>query len=194
MGLSDEQKDFSGDFADIKFELKLLTDRIARAEYVAQQAQAHIASEKQRVEDSIADRVKTETAALKAQMVAELRTRIVEAQNQLSQKVALLVSRDGEIAELKIQIQNFTQLALEKNAAQVAAVQPPQSAIVVKAPGETMPPTLKPAAASETNSMMHSFDAEVDGSNEQRRQLQQRISADIERVRAELRKRAGVSQ
>ena len=48
--------------------------------------------------------------------------------------------------------------------------------------------------AAEPNTLLKSYDAEFGGSQEQKKQLQQRISADIERVRAELRKRAGVAR
>jgi len=48
--------------------------------------------------------------------------------------------------------------------------------------------------AAEPNTLLKSYNAESGGSQEQKKQLQQRISADIERVRAELRKRAGVAR
>jgi len=50
------------------------------------------------------------------------------------------------------------------------------------------------AAEIEPNTLLKSYHADAAGSHEQKRQLQQRISADIERVRAELRKRAGVAR
>ncbi|HLN85309.1 MAG TPA: hypothetical protein VK200_02585, partial [Candidatus Limnocylindrales bacterium] len=60
------------DLGDIKFDLKLLADRIARAEYSAQQALAQATSQSQRLEEIVADRLKSETALLKTQLVAEL--------------------------------------------------------------------------------------------------------------------------
>jgi hypothetical protein len=57
------------------------------------------------------------------------------------------------------------------------------------------PQALKPTSAgNESNNLLQSYDAEMIGSNDLKKQLQQRMSADVERVRAELRKRAGVSR
>jgi hypothetical protein len=51
-----------------------------------------------------------------------------------------------------------------------------------------------PPAGSESSSLLQGYDSASDESKDQKKQLQQRISADIERVRAELRKRAGMSR
>lgn len=51
------------ELGDIKLELKLLVDRIARAEYALQQVQAHAECENQRVDEMTAYRPKTQLAA-----------------------------------------------------------------------------------------------------------------------------------
>ena len=48
--------------------------------------------------------------------------------------------------------------------------------------------------AQEPASLLQRYDADSSGAKQEKRHLQERISADIERVRAELRKRAGVGR
>ena len=59
-----------GDLGDVKFDLNLLTDRIARAEYAVAQALARAANQQQQVEESVADRLQLETALLKSALPA----------------------------------------------------------------------------------------------------------------------------
>jgi hypothetical protein len=63
-----------------------------------------------------------------------------------------------------------------------------------KSPPEAIPVVKSVPAASEPSSLLRTYDSASDGSKDQKKQLQQRISADIERVRAELRKRAGMGR
>ena len=58
---------------------------------------------------------------------------------------------------------------------------------------EPMTPILT-AAEIDPNTLLQSYHTEPDGSQAQKKQLQQRISADIERARAELRKRSGMAR
>ncbi len=131
-------------------------------------------------------------------LAAELSARMFDVQAQLSQNMATLVGRDGEIAALKAQVE---QMAQTKNGVPQVAPNRLHTAIApsvgfggLKAQAEALP-TLKPAAtAPEPNSLLQSYDADPAGVKEEKRHLQERISADIERVRAELRKRAGVGR
>ncbi len=130
----------------------------------------------------------------------ELNERIDHLQNQLSRSMATLESRDAEIAGLKTQVENIVQSATLKSATPAPSanrLQAPIGVMVgrsdVKGQTETVVPTLK-STAGEPNILLQSYEAEADGSKEQKKQLRQRIAADIERVRAELRKRAGVSR
>lgn len=129
-----------------------------------------------------------------------LSARIDDMQNQLSRSVAALESRDAEIAELKTRVQSLCRNASLKSTVPTPSSNrpPPLMAVAaglsgVKAPTESRVPLGKPTPG-ELNCLLQSYEAGVEGSNEQKRQLQQRISADIERARAELRKRAGVSR
>jgi hypothetical protein len=124
-------------------------------------------------------------------LAEQLNARIVDVQNQWSQKWALLASRDAEIAEIKMQVQNLIGTSSAKNTGQPEAPNRPYSPIgvTVGLSGLKTPP-----AGSESSSLLQSYDSASDGSKDQNKQLQQRISADIERVRAELKKRAGMSR
>ena len=130
----------------------------------------------------------------------ELGARIDHLQNQLRRSMATLESRDAEIAGLKTQVENIVQSATLKSATPAPSanrLQAPIGVMVglsdVKGQTETVVPTLK-SMAGEPNILLQSYEAEADGSKDQKKQLRQRIAADIERVRAELRKRAGVSR
>ena len=129
-----------------------------------------------------------------------LSARIDNLQKQLSRSVAALESRDAELAELKTQVQYLCRKASLKSTVPAPSSHrsPPPMGMTaglsdVKAPIDSRVPT-RNSTAGELNCLLQSYEAGVEGSNEQKRQLQQRISADIERARAELRKRAGVSR
>jgi DNA repair exonuclease SbcCD ATPase subunit len=68
-----QAQDESGHLGDFKFELTLLADRVARAEFSTQQAQVALANQQQRVDEQIDKQVEQQLAALKAQIIEELR-------------------------------------------------------------------------------------------------------------------------
>jgi len=131
----------------------------------------------------------------------ELRGRIYDEQNLLSQKLAVLESRDAEFAELKSQVHELTQLSTQKSAVTPTAASRPPSPIAVnvglgglKMPAEAIPALTPMSSVSESSGVMPSHQTPADGPKDETKQLQQRLSADIERARAELRKRAGVGR
>jgi hypothetical protein len=131
----------------------------------------------------------------------DLKARIYNVQAQLSQNLATLVSRDAEIAALKIQVEHLTQMATAKSALPLVAPNRLHTAIAATVglgglkPQPEVPPALKPASAEhEPGNLLQSYDTDPTGAKEEKKQLRQRISADIERVRAELRKRVRVGR
>jgi DNA repair exonuclease SbcCD ATPase subunit len=199
--------------SEMQGELRVIAQRLVQAESSTQQTHALLVNETVQ-SAQLRDGMMGEIAALQSQLAEqrasgtsidslgrELSARLENLQNQLSQNIATLESRDAEIAALKTQVQNIAQSATVLKSATPAPtvnrLQAPIGVTVglggVKGQSETMMPALK-SAAGEDNSLLQTYDTEADGPKEQKRQLQQRISADIERVRAELRKRAGVNR
>jgi len=199
--------------SEMQGELHVIAQRLVQAESSTQQTHALLVNETAQ-SAQLRDGMMSELAALQGQLAEqrasgastdslgrELSARLENLQNQLSQNIATLESRDAEIAALKTQVQNIAQSATVLKSATPAPtvnrLHAPIGVTVglggVKGQTETMMPAQK-SAAGEPNSLLQTYDAEADGPKEQKRQLQQRISADIERVRAELRKRAGVSR
>ncbi len=199
--------------SELQGELRVIAQRLVQTESSTQQTHALLVNETAQ-SAQLRDSMMGELAALQGQLVEqrasvtsidslgrELSARLEILQNQLSQNMATLESRDAEIAALKTQVQNIAQSATVLKSATPAStvnrLHAPIGVTVglggVKSQTETMKPAPK-SAAGEPNSLLQTYDAEADGPKEQKRQLQQRISADIERVRAELRKRAGVSR
>ncbi len=195
---------------EIRGEIELLAQRWLESETSAQQTHGLISNElaqaAQLREGTIGELMAMQNQLSERQerdrriesIAEDLSTRMLDMQSQLSQNVATLVSRDGEIAALKIQVE---QLAQAKSAVQLVAPNRLHTAIAatvglggLKAQPEALP-ALKPAStAPEPGSLLQSYDTDAASVKEEKKQLQQRISADIERVRAELRKRAGVGR
>jgi post-segregation antitoxin (ccd killing protein) len=187
----------------LREDVTLLAERVADVESSAQQTHALMVNEAAQSEQ-LRESVTRELATLHSQSVSsqsdgaridslaeQLNARIIEAQNQWSQKWALLARRDAEIAEIKMQVQNLIGTSAAKHAAQPEAPIRPSSPIGVTV---GLSSSKSPPAESETATLLRSYESASDGSKDQKKQLQQRISADIERVRAELRKRAGMSR
>jgi hypothetical protein len=133
-------------------------------------------------------------------VIGELNARFEEIHGRLNENWTHATNRDGEIAELKSQMQNIQQQLAAKGAAASPAngLLSPSLATAglanVKATLDAMP-VLTPAVEVGTRApLMQSYVANGDAVKDPKKQLQQRMSADIERVRAELRKRAGVSR
>ena len=198
--------------SEMQSELLVIAQRLVQAESSTQQTHALMVNEAAQ-SAQLRDGMMSELTALKGQLAEqrasgasidslgrELSGRMENLQNQLSQNIAMLESRDAEIAALKTQVQNLSQNATPKSATPAATVNRLHAPIGVtvglgggKAQTDTVTPDVR-STAGEPNTLLQSYDAEADGPKEQKKQLQQRISADIERVRAELRKRAGVSR
>jgi hypothetical protein len=199
--------------SEMQGELHVIAQRLVQAESSTQQTHALLVNETAQ-SAQLRDGMMSEFTALQSQLAEqrasgasndslgeELSARMENLQNQLSQNIAMLESRDAEIAALKTQVQNIAQSATVLKSATPAPtvnrLHAPIGVTVglggVKGQSETTMPA-RNSAAGEPNSLLQTYDAEADGPKEQKRQLQQRISADIERVRAELRKRAGVSR
>jgi hypothetical protein len=201
---------------EIHSELQRVAQRLSQAESSAQQSHALAVNDAAQAAEQ-RDRVSNELSAVQNQLAEqrlsrvklegvgrELSAKLEQQEDQLSGAIAVLESRGAEIVEIKAQLQNLLQnsiqLAAPKPAPMAAAVSRLQTPVgvsvglsAVHTPSEPNLPAAKSAPA-EPASLLTSYDADAAVSIEQKKQLQQRISADIERVRAELRKRAGVSR
>ena len=199
-----------GVLQEIRGEIQVLAQRWLQTDTNAQQSREFIANElaqaAQLREGLIGELTVLQNRLAEGQehdqriesLAAELSARMFDVQAQLSQNMATLVSRDGEIAALKAQVEQLAQaktsLTLAAPSRLHTAMAPSAAFEAMKTPADPLP-TLKPAAAApEPNSLLQSYDADPAGAKEEKRLLQVRISADIERVRAELRKRAGVGR
>jgi len=211
--LAREQQDRHGRDAilnELRGQMQLVVQRLVQAEANAQQGHALMVNEAEQLRDQMVG----ELSALQAQLSqrqerdsmieglgTELRGRIFEVQNQLSQKLAVIENRDAEIAELKSQVHQLAQLNTQKSAVTPTAASRLPSPIAVNIglgslnlPPELIPALTPMASVSESSSVMPSPRTPADGPKDETKQLQQRLSADIERARAELRKRAGVGR
>jgi hypothetical protein len=199
---------------EIRSEIQLLGRRWVQTETSAQQTHGLIANELAQAAQ-LRDGMVGELTALQSQLTdrqerdqrienlgEDLNARIFDVQAQLSQNLATLVSRDAEIAALKIQVEHLAQMATAKSAVPLVAPNRLHTAIAATVglgglkPQPEALPALQPASATEQEpgNLLQRYDADPAGAKEEKKQLQQRISADIERVRAELRKRAGVGR
>ena len=197
----------------LRGEMQTVVQRLVQAEADAQQSHALMVNEaaqaaQQReqtmgelsaLQDQVSQR--QERDSMLESLGAELRGQIFEMQNQLSQKLAMLDGCGAEIAELKRQVQHLTQLNAQKSAATPAVASRPPSAIGVnvglgglKLPAEPIPALTPMPSESESSGVAPSQQTPVSGPKDESKQLQQRLSADIERARAELRKRVGVGR
>jgi len=199
---------------EIRSEIQRLAQRWVQTETSAQQTHGLIANELAQAAQ-LRDGMSGEFAALQSHLTerqerdqrietlaADLSARMFDVQAELSQNLTMLISRDAEIAALKIQVEHLAQMATAKSAVPLAGPNRLHTAIAatvglggVKPQAEALP-ALKPASATEQEpgNLLQRYDADSAGAKEEKKQLQQRISADIERVRGELRKRAGVGR
>lgn len=214
--LAREQQDRHGRDAilnELRGEMQLVVQRLVQAEANAQQSHALMVNEAAQ-SAQLRDQMIGELGALQGQLNqrqerdamfeglgTELRGRIYEVQNLLSQKLAMLESRDAEIAELKSQVHELAQLSGQKSAVTPTAASLPPSPIAVnvglgglKMPAEARPALTPMLSVSESSLVIPSQQIPAAGLKDETKQMQQRLSADIERARAELRKRAGVGR
>jgi len=197
---------------DLHNQLQLIAQRLIETESNAEQTHALMVNETEQTAQ-LRNSLMGDLAALQSQLaqrqarevqidavITELSARFEEIQSQLNENWTHVKNRDGEMAELKDQMQNFIQQLAAKSAGPLTANRTHGPAIVTVRPVSVhtrldATPILTPAAeVSEEAPLMSRFDAGVDTVKDQKTQLQQRLSADIERVRAELRKRAGVNR
>jgi hypothetical protein len=150
----------------------------------------------------------SEIRALQAKIDQLTAVTITERIASLEKKINLALDKLAEMAQetQAVRAQAVTTARSEARASRTsnAFAENPEA----DRPFETVPPPLMSpsqpwsepatpiltAAEIEPNTLLESYHAERDASQEQKKQLQQRISADIERVRAELRKRAGMAR
>ncbi len=197
---------------ELRNQLQLIAQRLIETESSAQQTHALMVNETEQTAQ-LRNSLMGDLAALQSQLAArqvrdaqldavitELSARFEEIQGQFSENWANATSRDGEIADLKSQMQNFVHQLAAKSAGPSTATRLHGPGIVTARPASVQStldamPMLTPAAqVNEAAPLMQSYDTGADAVKDQKQQLQQRLSADIERVRAELRKRAGVSR
>ena len=214
--LASERQDRHGRDAlldGLRGEMQMVVQRLVQAEADAQQSHAlmvneaaqagqlreHMMGELSALQDQVSQR--QERDSMIEGLGAELRGQISEVQNQLSHKLAMLDARGAEIAELKNQVQHLTQLNAQKSAATAAVASRPPSPIGVNAglggmklPAEAIPVLTPMSSVSESSAVAPGQQTPASGPKDESKQLQQRLSADIERARAELRKRVGVGR
>jgi DNA repair exonuclease SbcCD ATPase subunit len=214
--LTREQEDRHGrdeQLNGLRGEMQIVVQRLVQAEADAQQSHALMVNEAAQAAQ-LREQTIDELSALQDQvsqtqerdsiiegLAAELRSQISEVQNQLSHKLAMLDGCGTEIAELKRQVQHLTQLNAQKSAPTAAVASRPPSPIGInvglgglRPPAEAIPALTPMPSESESSGIASSQQTSASGPKDENRQLQQRLSADIERARAELRKRVGVGR
>ena len=194
--------------SEIRSEMQVLAQRLAQTESSAQHTHALMVNETAQTAQS-RENALNELTALQTRLAEhesrdghfeslsnELNERVFEIQDQLRENLVLIGSREGEIAQLRLEVQKLAQMGAPKPSAQSETVHrlPEPMGATARLRAEAPQPLKAGSAGNEPNSLLQSYDAETVGSIDQKKQLQQRMSADIERVRAELRKRAGVSR
>ncbi len=208
---NDQRRD--AQLSELQREIRALAERLVRAESSAQQTHALMVNEtaqSAQLRDGMNQELttlQTQLAETQAQgakidsMVEQLNARLLELQNQLNQKFAMLAGREADIGDLKIQVQKLIATNATQSGALAKTVNRLDAPIGVavelsgmKSPEKGVPMVKPDTAANQANTLLQSYDAGARGPTEHEKLLQQRISADIERVRAELRKRAGMSR
>jgi chromosome segregation ATPase len=125
--------------------------------------------------------------ALRA-MEENVNSRIEELQQRVGQKFSMLESRKTEVNDLKQQCQSLTERVTQLN----AAIQVPQN--TATSPVQTIVPA-PPVSARPVPTVLLKGDnlseLQAKSEKEQLIKLQERMSAEIERVRAELKERSG---
>jgi chromosome segregation ATPase len=205
---------------EVKSELQAMVQRMNQAESMAQQTHALFVNESE-LAAQLRDGLRTELAMLQAQFSEKqardlsiqgleegLSAKIRELQNHVGQKLGLLDGRDVELSELKGELQTLTrQVAQMRSSSQASpppamhlapgAAAPPLGTEALKAQREDRlsPKSPPPDHLSGKEGLLQSGDARKDNQvgvdREQVKELQERMSAEIERVRAELREKSG---
>jgi len=197
-------------------DLQILAQRLANTESASQRTHALMVNESEQTAQ-LREGLRAEVDSLQAQLSRapwsnaagqdieeNLNTKIQELENQLAQKLSMLDYRDTEFRELKTRVHSLSQGSprVGTTLPQSASVQPAAPSAVIPMDinalrarrdellGANSPSgehTLGGASAESQGDTLSSGGANKD----HMRQLQERISADIERARAELREKSG---
>ncbi len=202
---------------EFRSELQTLLRRISEAEAGAHQIHALMVNEREQ-NAQLRDTLRDEHEALRAQLGASrpndmslrdldenFRRQIGALENQLSQRLRLLEQRDADFRELRPPDQIIDQRVAEISTP-VAAIAPLAPLTAAATVGIDALRVEEEAAASSIAGKVHnrrqdataellesplSEDILNSGNRDQLKQLQERISADIERARNELREKSG---
>lgn len=193
--------------ADLRAQMEQLAQRMADLESTAHHTRALLIHGNQQSEqrgetlraeiDDLRNRLSEgpSLAGAMENLENQLAARTRELQSQLSEKMLVMARRDHEVHDLRGQIQTIQQRITQLEATNLAgqsAVRPPKEAIGALA--ETGAPAERPRVATP-RSVSSLFGQQehllVEAGKDQMIQLHERISADIERARAELREKSG---
>ncbi len=210
-----------GQLTELKIELPRLAQRIAEVESMTHQTHALMVNENeqaaQQKEGFITELATLRGQLGERQSMDEvmlgveknLSVKIRELQNQLAQKMLVIDSRDNEFKELKAQLQTLTQKMVQAatpspSVQTFAATRLKENVVVpVDISALRSPPADRLNAVSvKLESTRHGTPALfpentgprgslLDEAKDQLSELQRRMSADIERARAELREKSG---
>lgn len=201
--------------AELKTEMQRLAQRMADVESTAHRTHALLINENQQTAqlreslraeiDEVRGRLndRPSLAAALERMESQLGAKLREVESQLGDKMRAIERRDSEIRELKAEIQTMRQRMMALDSASVSD-RSKESGVAPVEPGALRAPEERSRAASarpagalfetpatiqaDAGSKEHLL---VEAGEEQIAQLHERISADIERVRAELREKSG---
>jgi chromosome segregation ATPase len=204
-----------GQSAELKTEMQRLAQRMADLESAAHRTHALLINENQQTAqlreslraeiDEVRGRLndRPSLAAALESVESQLGAKLREVESQLGDKMRAIERRDSEIRELKAEIQTIRQTMMALDSASVSH-RPTESGVAPVEPGTLRAPEERSRAASarpagalfETPATLQADAGPkghllVEAGEEQIAQLHERISADIERVRAELREKSG---
>jgi chromosome segregation ATPase len=199
-------------------DLQTLAQRLANAESVSHRTHALMVNESEQTAQA-RDGLRVEIDSLQAQLSRSpwsdaggqnieenLNIKIHELESQLAQKMRLLDYRDTEFHDLKTQVQSLSQGLPRIGAAlplsQSPAVQAAVPSVVIPMDINALKARREDMVGASSQIAQHASGgapAELQGdalasggaNKDHMRQLQERISADIERARAELREKSG---
>lgn len=199
---------------EFEIQLQRVTQRLKETESMVQQTHALIVNEGAQAAQQ-RETLTAELAALRAhidepqtraaldRMEESLRAKIHELQSQLAQNTAGLDRRDDELRDLKAQIKNLAELTARSESRMPPLPFPLAERILESTPkleisAETLPEN-RPSAGSGLVGLPREARTEMDGGWEPAfaegqdalKSLHERMSADIERARAELREKSG---
>jgi DNA repair exonuclease SbcCD ATPase subunit len=201
-------------------DLQTLAQRLANAESVSHRTHALMVNESEQTAQA-RDGLRLEIDSLQAQLSRspwsdaggqqieeKLNIKIRELESQLAQKMRLLDYRDTEFRDLKTQVQSLSQrlprvgVGSAPSLSQAPAIQAPVPSVVIpmdinalRASREDMVGASKQIAEDVAGGAPAELQGDASASGgankDHMRHLQERISADIERARAELREKSG---